>query len=190
VLDHHELITPLEYLLAFPDAPVEMRGALLSVALESLTDIMQDRKLLKSVKPLEDGVWKALREALFRVVDEQSSSWSDSQKNIVRDRLQNLNGPTNKDKLTQPFTVLGVPLDPAEAEAIARRDKFLHEGRIIDPDVVRDDREAWRQAYLVEMRLFTAISKLLLKYVGYTGPIIDWGARGFDAERATYVMLK
>ena len=39
-LDHPELFIPIEYVLHFPSAPVEMRGALLSVALESLSKVV------------------------------------------------------------------------------------------------------------------------------------------------------
>lgn len=38
-----ELAAPIEYLLRFHEVPVEMRGAFLSVSLESLTDQMQKK---------------------------------------------------------------------------------------------------------------------------------------------------
>lgn len=184
------LITPVEYLLAFPDAPLGMRGALLSVALESLTDHMENEKLLATVKPLEDEKWDPLRKGLERLLAAEGASWTPAQKGVLRQRLLNANSPTNRDKLMRPFTLLGVPVEKLELDAINERNTFLHEGTILDPKVLEDDPEGWRSAYLVEMRLFTAVNKLLLKYLGYVGPYIDWGAREFDPDSAaSYGML-
>jgi hypothetical protein len=59
----------------------------------------------------------------------------------------------------RPFTLLGVPVEKLEVEAINERNTFLLEGTILDPKVLEDDPEAWRSAYLVEMS-FTAVNKL------------------------------
>lgn len=185
------LITPVEYTLSFPDAPLEMRGALLSVALESLTAQMEEEGLLATVKPLDDEKWKALRNELEKLLAIHGATWNQAQRDVFRNRLLNANNPTNRDKLTRPFDLYGIKLGPNDLKAISERNTLLHEGRLLDPRTLREDPEAWRDAYLIEMRLFTAVNRLLLRHLGYSGPIIDWGAREFDPENdASYAMLE
>jgi hypothetical protein len=169
------LAAPLEYLLRFHEVPVEMRGAFLSVALESLTDQLQKKGLFEFPKPLADDAWKAFLDATKGVVDAQEG-WSKDQREVILSRLRNLNSPTNAAKLTVPFEALGVGLSDDERKAIEKRNRLLHQGRLLSPDYVRENREAWKEAYAVEMLIFTAVNKLLLVHMGYEGAVIDWGA--------------
>jgi hypothetical protein len=183
-----DLTVPIQYLLAFPDAPVEMRGALLAVALEALTDVLKSQRLLEFSRPLSDEQWDPLKKGLTAVLNAQASAWpkgkAQEQAKIIQSRIENLNSPTNRDKLSLPFKVLGIDITEAELSAISERDTLLHSGRLIPRDERRVNPEAWREAYVMEMRLFTAINKLLLRYLGYRGPLIDWGERGLTQVAA------
>lgn len=188
-MEKSALTTAIEYILMFPHAPVEMRGALLSVALESITDHFLKEGLIKTKKPIDDALWKILCKSLLDQLEDSKYGLNDEQKQILRVRIQNGNSPTNADKLTEPFKVLGVVLSQQELDAIKLRNDFLHEGRILDVAVVEGDREAWRKAYMVEMCLFTAINKLLLKYLGYKGPVFDWGAKPMLSTTPVFVEI-
>lgn len=169
------LAAPIEYLLRFHEVPVEMRGAFLSVALESLTDQLQKKGLFEFPKPLPDEQWTSFLKAAQGLVDSQTD-WPKDQREVVLSRLRNLNSPTNAAKLTVPFEALGVKLSEDERKAIDKRNRLLHQGRLLSPDYVRENRQAWKEAYAIEMRIYTAVNKLLLVHMGYRGAFIDWGA--------------
>ena len=187
--DTLELAVTVEYLLNFSFAPLEMRGAMLSVALENLTDFLRKKHKIKSKGPLEKLAWKELKKGLESIIDQffmrslisklqnyvkdNSSDWNEDAKNIFKTRIENLNSPTNLAKLTKPFEWFGITLSKEEIEAIRMRNKFLHEGKILDP-TARQDSISWREVNAVEMRIFTLINKLLLSYLQYEGPLIDW----------------
>ena len=185
------LVTPVEYLLRFSSAPLEMRGAMLALALESLTDILQRAGVLKAVNPapLDDVEWKTTRKALGAVLQAVSGKWTEKQRNVLQGRLDNLNRPSNQDKLTLPFDALGVQLGPEEFQAISKRNTLLHTGRLMMPELEESTMERRHSVYNLEMRLYTAVNKLLLKHLGYQGPIIDWGATGLGSFERVYARL-
>lgn len=188
-LDNPALVTPTEYLIRFPEAPVEMRGAFLAVALESLTDHLQKTGVLDSVALLPEEIWNPLRDRLLDVLKPVWDSLQEEQRSALRNRINGLNAATNSQKLNLPFDKLGVSLSSEERQAIDRRNKLLHQGRLIDPDRAAEDRDAWRAAYVVEMRMYTVINKLFLKYLGYEGPIIDWGNTSMESGEQAYATL-
>ncbi len=187
-LDEHGLAAPVEYLLRFHEAPVEMRGALLSLALESLTDQLQKKGLFEFPKPLPDEAWRTFFSSAKALVDQQET-WTNEQRNIITSKLQNLNSPTNRDKLTVPFDALGIVLTTDERNAINKRNQLLHQGRLLKPDDLRSNREAWKAVDAIEMRILTAVNKLLLRHLGYKGVIIDWGASPIDSESVAYTQI-
>lgn len=188
LIDEPGLAAPIEYLLRFHDAPVEMRGAVLSVALESLTDQLKKKGLFKFPKPLADDTWKPFLEKVKGVVEAQGD-WTKEQRKVVHSRLLNLNSPTNAAKLTASFEALGVELTDDECKAIEKRNRLLHQGRLLDPIAVRGNREEWKEAYAIEMRIFTAVNKLLLVHLGYEGAVIDWGATPVGTPPDVYVLV-
>ena len=189
MLAHPALVAPLQYLIRFPESPVEMRGAFLSVALESLTDHLQKTGLLESLSLLPASTWDPLLTQLLEVAAASWERWDKDQRNAFGSRLKGLNRATNSQKLVQPFKVLGVPVSDDQLAAIDRRNTLLHRGRLLDPELIERDRDAWKKAYAIEMHLYTAINKLLLKHMGYAGPIIDWGNTSLDTGEQVYEML-
>jgi hypothetical protein len=175
-LREDELIWPIEYLLHFSSMPGEVQGAALCVALESLTTFLERRGLLSPALPLlESGPWESLKANLLALLKAEKDLPQEAL-NILRERIIGLNRPANTDKLLRGFNILGIPLSPEETRAIEHRNRLLHSGRLLDPAAREKKPAAWRETQQVEMRLFTAVNKLLLKYLGYQGPIIDWGA--------------
>jgi len=189
VLANPALATTLEYLVRFPETPVEMRGAFLSVALESFTDHLAKVGVLADLHLLPDATWEPVRDRLIEVAAAGCELCTEEQRGALRNRISDLNRPTNNQKLVQPFDVLGVALTDEQKAAIKRRNKLLHQGRLLDPDVVAADRAAWRQAYAIEMNLYTAINALVLKRMGYQGPIIDWGKTSIDSGEQAYAVV-
>jgi hypothetical protein len=189
VLSNAALVAPLEYLIRFPEAPVEMRGAFLSVALESLTDHLEKAGILQGLTLLHPSTWEPLLQRLLEVASADWDKWDKDQRSAFGNRLRGLNRATNSQKLVQPFNVLGVSISSEQLAAIDRRNTLLHRGRLLDPDLVARDRDAWKKAYEIEMHLYSAINKLLLKRVGYSGPIIDWGRTSRETGEQVYELL-
>lgn len=171
---YHPLGVTVEYLLRFPSAPVEMRGAILSVALESLTDHLEKEGLVACPNQLADDAWKPVLGAMTTAVEEHCKD--PVARSVILQRCKDLNRPSNSQKLTKPFEALGVPLDKDSKAAIDRRNKLLHQGRLLDTDPAKRGAEDWKQAYAVEMRIYNAVNQLLLKYLGYAGPVTVWNA--------------
>lgn len=184
-----ELAASIEYLLAFPPAPVEMRGALLSVALESLTSSIAKKIKITTPKPLEKALWKQLRKnaldfldmmfkrsliaKLINALEEQGGSWEESTKKILTDRINELNKPTNRAKLTAPFHHFGIAISEQDEEAIGRRNDFLHRGQLLDEEERKNG--DWKDVYYTEMKIYTLTNRLLLAALEYEGPVINWG---------------
>lgn len=173
------------------DAPIEMRGTFLSVALESLTDYYEKSGKLESCKLLSRESWEPLRDLLLKSIsiDSDSFSLTSDQKRILKERVLNINGPTNAEKLTKPFDISGISLTKEELDAIKQRNVFLHGRRILSQQILEEDRSAWQSPYKIEMLLYTAVNKLLLKTIGYSGPILDWGRREIDSHETEFVMI-
>ena len=95
---------------------------------------------------------------------------------IAMGNLTNINHDTNR--LLQPFKELGISLTDEETEAVEQGGEQLHSGRFLSLDELDQDSKKREETFKVEMSLYTAINKLLLKKLGYTGNIIDWGATG------------
>lgn len=192
LLAEPNLITPLEYLRRFNEVPSEMRGALLSIALESATKHLEQRGLLKAKKPLKDEEWRTVRAALLVTIEDMATkgSWGKGTRNTFVQRVDNMNGPTNADQLTQPFDILNLTLRDDEIEAIKHRNNFIHRGRLLKVEEHEKDPSKWTMVWSAEMTLYTAINKLLLKYLGYSGPLIDWGRKSFGSPGLKFCILE
>lgn len=190
-LNEPQLVHVFEYLMFFPSAPVEMRGAILSIALESLTSCLVKKGLLAFTNPVEDEKWPRLQESLFQhLLKELPADTPEETKELFKAKIKNLNSPSNRDKLTKPFRVLNVELTPDEWKALKARNPLLHRGRYFsDEQLEQADEDAWKEPYKMEMCLYTAINKLLLKYLGYTGPISDWGAKDPHSAKLTFTRI-
>ena len=172
-LDHPELFIPIEYVLHFPSAPVEMRGALLSVALESLSKVVLRKHEIKDAPPVVQDKWETLRGKFLDVLKSEIPN-SDTGYSILENKIKNLNQSTNREKLSRPFELYDISLTSEEIAAIDKRNKLLHQGVLLSLDS-REAQGKWKEAYMIEMRLYTLINRLILSLLDYEGPIINWG---------------
>ncbi|MBY0314417.1 MAG: hypothetical protein K2Q26_02790 [Bdellovibrionales bacterium] len=187
LLNWQDLLVPIEYLLTFHPAPVEMRGALLSVALESLTSCISEKYKSSSPKPLEDkNSWKQLRDALNNLLEQQGTALTGDSKEIFKKRINELNSPTNKAKLTLPFKQFDIEISDEDADAIATRNDFLHRGGLLE-ESVRKQGDSWREVYYTEMRIYTLTNRLLLAVLEYEGPVINWGETLLGGGQTKYL---
>jgi hypothetical protein len=171
------LITPIEYLIRWHTVPLEMRGVLLSVALESLTDSLKKVGLADVPNPIPEALWFPLLQSLGAAVDGGLVGQQNAKEaGRLKQKFTHMNEPSNAAKLTRPFERLGVPLTRPQRDAIEKRNRLLHLGRLIDHDGTNlEPAQIWA-AHDIEMSLFTVVNHLFLKYLGYEGAIIDWAS--------------
>lgn len=186
-----ELVTPLEYLLRVSDAPLEMRGALASIALKSLTKHFKNKQLIRKYKLLiSSEKWAPARMNLRDALIKSSSDWEEKQRAIILQRIgSSLNQTSNDQKLMKPFEIFEVKISEHEKTEIQKRNRYLHDGRILDLAYVGGNKDAWKEAYENDISINTEINKLFLKYLGYRGVVSDWGARGVSGPELKFALL-
>jgi hypothetical protein len=189
VLDQPKLLTPLEYLVRWPQFPLEMRGVVLAVAIESLTKIVLSAHRTKAKNRLPQDVWGPLQAGLESFIRNSLVGEQAEQADYFVKKTKYLNEPSNSKKLTEAFTLIGISLSDRAVEAIELRNRLLHEGRILDPDAASHKPESWRIAYEAEMQMYTAANHLLLKYLGYSGPLYDWAATDYEGAGPKFIAV-
>lgn len=176
------VVYAIEYLRLADTTPVDATGALLSVALEALASSLLTRESLEVVAP---AIWNPLRDELARQINTSASLQDEGSKGarkVLVNRLGSVNQQPNQLKLTDVFERLGVALTALEVDAIGRRNVYLHSGGIL-VHVLGPSLEEVVDAHLVEATLASALNRLVLRRLGYRGPVFDWGAYGSDKWR-------
>lgn len=157
--------------------PVQ-QGALYSVALETLTASLGDKKA-KDLKPVEDdAVFQKLKNDFLGVLKSYEASISQQGISILQKKMDTLNSPSNQDKLTKTFEVYGISITDEDKSAIKNRNNYLHGRSPLK-------RELQFELTQISRRLHTLIVALLLKSVGYAGHIINLDAYAYinDEEK-------
>ena len=157
--------------------PVQ-QGALYSVALETLTAVLGEKKA-KDLKPVEDdAMFQKLKEDFLDVLKNYETIIHAQGISILQKKMETLNSPPNQDKLTKTFEVYGITLTDEDKAAIKNRNKYLHGRSPLK-------RELQFELMQISRRLHTLIVALLLKSVGYAGHIINLDAHAYinDEEK-------
>ncbi len=134
-----------------------------------------------SEKPITDkDLQQKIVKELHLVIDNNSNGLSNDNILKLKRRLNEINKPinkehlTNNEKLTRPFEQLGITLSLHDITIIEHRNDLLHGSILIQTDNIDND-ESKTNLYLayVSAKLFTLISKLILKSVGYNGYVYN-----------------
>lgn len=167
LLRHIELNRVLFLIVEGHTLSMELRAAIYSVALETITNIICKENESK-VNPITDKklaklLISELKDALLKYSDKISKT---NLETIIK-KIDLLNSPTNKQKLLKPFEILNITLNEKEKECINKRNDFLH-GRI--PFESDDDSEY--QLQQIVLTLLYCVTILVLKYVDYSGFVL------------------
>jgi hypothetical protein len=163
---------------------VSMPGAF-SVILESLANIIitkQDKleKLISNEKTFEN-----IKTDLNKVIDSYAGKIDENAEIKIRRRLKELNKPinssrlTNAEKLRAPFDQLKIKLSQEDENAIDYRNDLLHGNILMNDGSKRTSKEIDNKMLNASAKLYTLMSKLILKNSGYNGYIINH-AKFFD----------
>lgn len=150
-----------------------LRASIYSLALETLTNVIYEENKDK-INPIAD---KKLASKIFSkmkdVLNEYSEFLSDSSKNTLESKINDMNKPTNSKKLSIPFELVGIKLKKEDLEILNHRNKFLHG---TSPFGEKELSEKEREIVYITKRFHFMINCLLLKYVGYRGHIVNYSA--------------
>ncbi len=143
-----------------------------SVALEGLTDIIVKENEAKLAPIKDKKLAKEIRTELKNVIEKYSERLQKNRQQILINRIDNINQLTNQSKLTKPFELLNFTLTTEDISAIDHRNDFLH-GRI-NLMLGDDTKNANKEIYYVSLRLYTLLSVLILKSIGYDNKIVNY----------------
>ena len=169
VIDSPELMRCLELTVnagAIND-PVQ-KGAFYSVSIETFTELFksENEESFKPIPKAQNELWKQLRDESKGALEQIKEEIGDSGYSILTKKIENLNSPTNRDKLEKPFKMLGIELSDEETKFLNQRNDYLHGG-------YPDDKEWIVMSNLNALRLHFLIGMLILKYFNYTGHYIN-----------------
>lgn len=150
-----------------------LKAGIYSIALETLTNIIYNENKQK-VNPIEDKKLAAIiREKLKAVVSEYDSFISSYGLKILDAKINEINKPTNSKKLSRPFELYKIKLTADDVEILNHRNKFLHGTSPFSEDNLKEKES---ELQFIIARLHYMLNSLMLKYVGYTGHIINYPA--------------
>lgn len=130
--------------------------------------------------PITDGeLKKKIIEELLNVIDSNSDQLNETSALKLKRRISEINKPVNKqhltnnEKLTRPFEQLGISLTLHDITIIEHRNDLLHGNILLKTDENRDSNNTDLYMNYVSAKLFTLISKLILKAIGYNGYVYN-----------------
>ncbi|MEZ7516094.1 hypothetical protein [Flavobacterium frigidarium] len=157
---------------------VSMPGVF-SLILESLANciIIKEEKVEKLIddKDLSDTIISNLN----LVIDNYINQISQDAATKIRRRLHEINKPinykrlTNAEKLRAPFDQLKIILTKEDEKAINYRNALLHGKILMNGEVKRTSEEIDDHMMYISAKLYTLLSKLILKMCGYEGYVIN-----------------
>lgn len=152
---------------------LEIKGSAYSLALEAITAVFMKENKEKTPKPVADKVFNELKKKILNVLEDllPASNENQDSRKIFKARIDNLNSPSNTDKLQKSFDLVNYKLQDYEIKALKARDKFQH-GEL--PVTDNSDDTVFREVYFMTLIMHRMIYTLVLKRIGYDGYIINY----------------
>ena len=185
-----ELITQLRYNMDFSVAIiflmevaslksiVSMPGVF-SVILESFANIIIIKQNKQEKLITDKDLVGDIIHDMNIVIDKHSKKIQPEAEIKMRRRINEINKPvnfnrlTNAEKLRAPFDQLKIKLSEAEEKAIDYRNYLLHGNILMNNETERTSEEIDNHMLYISAKLYTLISKLILKSCGYKGYVIN-----------------
>lgn len=87
-------------------------------------------------------------------------------------KIDQINQPTNKDTLIKPFEYLKIPINDIDKQTVAHRNDLLHGRYDLKSTYESENNQNYR--FLISTRLYTLLSALIMKYIGFDNMIINY----------------
>lgn len=143
----------------------------LSVALEGLSSYFyhSDTEKLKPIK--EKNLAKSFIFELNVLLAKYKAEKEFTGSEIILSKIQNINSPTNREKLKAPFSYQGITLSAVDEEIIEYRNDFLHGNINLKPQ--KGKKSYTMDSFEISLRLLTLLNMCIMKMAGYNGYIIN-----------------
>lgn len=152
-----------------------------SIILEALSKIIcvpnvEEKKPIRSKK-----LFQKISNDIYGVIDSYSGIFeSGDDVSKLKKRVPELNKIvkqnhlTNHEKLVRPFEQLGIELSIDDINIIKHRNDLLHGNIFLTDNKKQEFSDINNYMMYVSEKLYTLISSLILKYIGYSGYIINY----------------
>lgn len=140
-----------------------------AVALESFSAFIKkemEKERGKTSPKLSSKILGELKMVLINNKEELGDSFD-----LFSKKIEQINQPTNKDTLLKPFEYLKIPINELDKQTIAHRNDLLH-GRY-DLKSIFEGKSNDKYRFSASLRLYTLLSALILKYVGFDNRVIN-----------------
>ncbi|MCL3781412.1 hypothetical protein EMN47_13560 [Prolixibacteraceae bacterium JC049] len=150
-----------------------------SVVVESLSKIISHNETGKEYPISHKATADSLKKDLTKIVDSYNDKISNDGILKIKRRINEINRPivkehlTNNQKLTLPFEQVKVELTIDDIKAIEHRNDLLHGNILMTGKELKSESDINNYMGYISGKLFTLISALIFKYVGYEGYIIN-----------------
>lgn len=143
----------------------------LSVALEGFSEYFATKHLDK-IKPIKDNnLAKKFKNELMEVLQKYKLEQDFTGAAIMTNKINNINSPTNREKLKAPFVILEIPLTSIDEEILEYRNDFLHGNINLKPQ--QGKKTYSMNSFEISLRLLTLLNMAIMKTIGYKGYIIN-----------------
>ncbi len=157
---------------------VSMPGVF-SVILESLANIIITKQNTIEKLIADEILFNKIKSDLNAVLDNYANTIDENAEIKFRRKINGLSNSinhkrlTNAEKLRQPFDQLQIKLSSEDEAAIDFRNDLLHGNILMINETTRTSKEIDNKMLFASAKLYTLISKLILKNSGYNGYIIN-----------------
>lgn len=153
--------------------------SIFSVIVEALSKLISEPEQGKWLPIPEKDLENKVKGELLSVINSHQSEVSAKALSKLKNRISHFNKPvikerlTNDEKLTRPFEQLKIDLFCDDYLAIQHRNDLLHGDILMVGDAEKSINEINSYMGYVSAKLYTLISKLILKYVGFSGYVYN-----------------
>lgn len=157
---------------------VSMPGVF-SVILESMANIIITKQNTIGKLIANEELFNKIKSDLNAVLDNYANAIDENTEIKLRRKINGLsnsinhNRLTNAEKLRQPFDQLQIKLSSEDEAAIDFRNDLLHGNILMNNETTRTSKEIDNKMLYASAKLYTLISKLILKNSGYNGYVIN-----------------
>ncbi len=124
--------------------------------------------MIKSKKPLSDETAKLIKREFNKIIEDKICN--ENEKELLLKITNDINRPTNTEKLLKPFKYFNITIDDEDIKIISHRNNYLHANDFIQEDTLKD---SVREYLYINLKMNFLINSLILKVAGFSGEIAN-----------------
>jgi len=172
IISSDQILATVLLLIESPTYPLETMTLCYSVALETISTYFSEQNE-KKMKPIKSKkLFNSIKKKFNEIIHEEKEKNPKENFSILLKKIDNLNTPTNKDKLQNVFIFNNISLSDEDNEILLLRNKILHG---MFSTLYKDclEREKSQKLFLLCVRTHFLISRVILKLINYEGFVIN-----------------